>query len=102
MSEKDRSPTYYSSRRSRFEIWSEFLETCVRTPRTQTWLRANLRIKTSTFKGAIQFLISRGLIKELNNFGTIEYVTTEKGEEALLQYYTLITRFFTHEKKKRF
>jgi predicted transcriptional regulator len=93
--------THVSSRRSRFEIWSEFLETCTRSPRTQTWLRRNLRLKTSSFTEAIQFLISRGLIKEQNNFGIIEYVTTEKGEEALQQYYRLITKFFRQHKRGR-
>jgi predicted transcriptional regulator len=83
-----------SRRRSTFEIWSELLEVCARTPRTQSWLRRNLRLKTSGFKEAITFLMIRSLIKEVNNFGTTEYLTTKRGEEALLQYYSLINKFF--------
>ncbi|MFW9779098.1 MAG: winged helix-turn-helix domain-containing protein [Candidatus Heimdallarchaeota archaeon] len=94
--EKERSDSKRngSRRRSSFEIWSELLEVCARTPRTQSWLRRNLRLKTSGFKEAIEFLMVRGLIKEVNNFGSFEYLTTKKGEEALLHYYKLINRFF--------
>ncbi|MHA2334614.1 MAG: winged helix-turn-helix domain-containing protein [Candidatus Hodarchaeales archaeon] len=88
-------PRKVSSRRSKFEIWSEFLEVCMRTPRTQSWLRRNLRLKTSMFKEVIKFLLARDLINQINNFGTIEYLTTEKGKLALSQYYDLISRYFT-------
>ncbi|MFX1507705.1 MAG: winged helix-turn-helix domain-containing protein [Promethearchaeota archaeon] len=85
------------SRRSKFEIWSELLEICTKTPRTQTWLRNNLGLKTSSVKEALRFLVARDLIQQVNNFGSIEFITTKKGTEALLQYYNLITNFF-HEK----
>ncbi len=83
------------SRRSKFEIWSEILEICTQTSRTQSWLRRNLGLKTTTFKDAMNFLLVRDLIRTVNRFESIEYLTTEKGEEALYQYYSLITKFFT-------
>ncbi|MFX0085050.1 MAG: winged helix-turn-helix domain-containing protein [Candidatus Hodarchaeota archaeon] len=83
------------SRRSKFEIWSEILEICTQTSRTQSWLRRNLGLKTTTFKDAMNFLLARDLIRTVNEFEQIEYLTTEKGEQALFQYYSLITKFFT-------
>ncbi len=85
------------SRRNKFKIWAEFLEICAKTPRTQTWLRNNLGMTTSSVKEALQFLLARDLIEQVNNFGSIEYITTKKGTDALLQYYNLITNYF-HEK----
>ena len=83
-----------SSKRSKFEIWSEVLESCLRRPRTQTWLLRKIRLKTQTIKTTLQFLQSRDLIEQIDDFGTIKYLTTKKGEEALIQYYNLITEFF--------
>jgi predicted transcriptional regulator len=95
--QNDRTDRKGISRRSKFEIWSELLEICAKTPRTQTWLRNNLGLKTSSVKEALRFLLARDLIQQDNNLGSIEYITTKKGTEALLQYYHLITNFF-HDK----
>jgi predicted transcriptional regulator len=82
------------SRRSKFEIWSEVLEYCLRVSRTQTWLLRETRLKTSAIKETLQFLLSRKLIKQLNEGDYVKYQTTERGEEAIERFYTLINDFF--------
>jgi len=83
-----------SSKRSKFEIWSEILESCLRRPRSQTWLLRKIRLKTKTVKTALQFLQSRELLEQIEDSDIIKYLTTKKGEGALIQYYNLITEFF--------
>ena len=83
-----------STRRSKFEIWSEVLEFCLRTKRTQTWLLRETRLKTSAIKETLQFLLSRNLIRKLNDGDLIKYQTTERGEEVLKRFYTLINDYF--------
>ena len=86
-----------SSRRNKFEIWSEVMESCLRTPRTQTWLLREIRLKTLVVKETLQFLLTRHLIEEINDADGIKYQTTKKGEEALIKYYNLINDFFELE-----
>ncbi|MHA1990272.1 MAG: winged helix-turn-helix domain-containing protein [Candidatus Hodarchaeales archaeon] len=88
-----------SERRNKFEIWSEILESCLKTPQTQSWLRRNLNLKTNAFKEAITFLINRNLIEKEENFEKVVYLATKRGEEALNQYYLLITNFFNKQEK---
>ena len=83
-----------SSRRSKFEIWSEVLEFCLRKKRTQTWLLRKTRLKTSSIKETLQFLLSRNLIEQLNEDDTIKYQTTDRGEEVLKRFYTLVNDYF--------
>ncbi len=83
-----------SSRRSKFEIWSEVLESCLRKQRTQTWLLRKTRLKTEKIKKTLQFLLSRHLIEKFEEEDTITYQTTLKGEEALKKFYTLIKEYF--------
>ena len=90
-----------SSRRSKFEIWSEVLEYCLRAKRTQTWLLRKTRLKTSAIKETIQFLLSRNLIEQLNDGDLTKYQTTERGEEVLKRYYTLINDFFNLDQDRR-
>ncbi|MFX1314208.1 MAG: winged helix-turn-helix domain-containing protein [Promethearchaeota archaeon] len=91
-----------SSRRNKFEIWAEVLEFCLRAKRTQTWLLRKTRLKTSAIRKTLQFLISRNLIEKVNNDDNIKYHTTERGEEALKRFYTLINDYFNlnHNRKK--
>lgn len=86
-------------RRSRFEIWAEILETCARTARTQSWLLRHIGLKTSAIKEALDFLVTAGLIEQLpsSDRDLGEFQTTAKGEEALTQYYQLVTKFFVQE-----
>jgi predicted transcriptional regulator len=95
-------PNYYkngnkdSTQRNKFEIWSEILEACNKVPRTQSWLLRELRLKTSSVKNSISFLIERELIYqvEVEKYNTVAYLITDKGKEALRNYYTLITKYF--------
>ena len=80
-------------RRNQFEIWAEVLEACTRKGRTQSALLRQLRLKTSAIKDAIDFLIGAGLVQESGDDNRL-YLTTPKGEEALITYYRLITNYF--------
>lgn len=83
-----------SSRRNKFEIWAEMLEFCLKKERTQTWLLRETRLKTSTIKENLQFLISRNLITQIEDDETVKYQTTTRGKEALRSFYTLINEYF--------
>ena len=83
-----------SSRRNKFEIWSEVMESCLRAPRTQTWLLREIRLKTQVIKETLQFLLLRHLLEQIDDINGIRYQTTKKGEEALIKYYNLINDFF--------
>jgi len=83
-----------SSRRSKFEIWAEVLEFCLRVKRTQTWLLRETRLKTSGIKKTLQFLISRNLIQQINEGDLVKYQTTSRGEDVLKRFYTLINEYF--------
>lgn len=89
-----------SSKRSKFEVWSEILESCLRKPRTQTWLLRKTRLKTKSIKENIQFLLSRNLVEEIEELDIVKFQTTDKGEEALVKYYSLIIEFFELDQKK--
>lgn len=83
-----------SSRRSKFEIWAEVLEFCLRSKRTQTWLLRETRLKTSAIRETLEFLLSRNLIEQLNEEDITKYKTTDLGEEALKKFYTLVNDYF--------
>lgn len=88
-------PRAKPTRRSKFEIWAEVLEACVYTTRTQSWLLRRVGLKTKMIKKALDFLITAGLIKQLpTSEDRREFRTTAKGEEALMQYYQLVTEYF--------
>ncbi len=90
-------PFSHTSRRNKFEIWAEVLESCLYTSRTQSWLLRHLRLKTTSIKEALGFLLSVELIELVDPFQTVnntkEYRTTGMGEEALTHYYQLLTKF---------
>ena len=90
-----------SSRRSKFEIWAEVLEFCLRAKRTQTWLLRKTRLKTSAIKETLQLLLSRNLIEQLNDDDIIKYHTTDRGEEALKRFYTLVNDYFDLNQSRR-
>jgi len=90
-----------SPRRSKFEIWAEILEFCLRVKRTQTWLLRKTRLKTSAIKETLQFLLSRNLIEQLNDDDIIKYHTTDRGEEVLKRFYTLINDYFNLDQNKK-
>jgi predicted transcriptional regulator len=83
-------------RRTKYERWVELLEACVWESRTQSWLMRHLGLKTQMIKEDIQFLLDAGLFQQVDapEAGIYVFKTTEKGREALDQFYTLVTRFF--------
>lgn len=83
-----------TSRRSKFEIWAEVLEFCLRIKRTQTWLLRETRLKTSVIRETLQFLMSRDLIQQIEDEDLVKYQTTVRGEEVLKRFYTLINDYF--------
>lgn len=88
------------SRRNKFEIWSEILEFCLGKKRTQTWLLRKTRLKTSSIKESLKFLLSRNLIKPINDGDITKYQTTERGKDALKRYYSLINDYFNLNKDR--
>ncbi len=93
--------SYKAPRRDKFEIWSALLESCLRTPRTQSWLMRKLYLNTAATKNALSILTKGGLLEQLSEptEGIFELKTTEKGKAALAQYYQLITYFFETKQK---
>ena len=83
-----------SSRRSKFEIWAEVLEYCIKQNRTQTWLLRETRLKTSAIKKALHFLLSRNLIEQIEDEDLLKYKTTERGKEVLTKFYTIVNDYF--------
>ena len=83
-----------SSRRNKFEIWAEVLESCLRVKRTQTWLLREIRLKTSAVKEILEFLTSRNLIQQYNEDDLVKYQTTKRGEEVLKKFYTIVNDYF--------
>jgi predicted transcriptional regulator len=56
-----------------------------------------LGLKTQMVKEDVMYLIEAGLIEQVDEpeSGLYVYRTTEKGKEALVKFYQLVTRFFT-------
>ncbi len=89
-------------RRSKYEIWSEILEVCLYVTRTQTWILRKLGLKTSSVKEAIEFLLERELLEVNNeNEESSLYKTSRKGEEGLILFYQLITKYFDSKSRKK-
>ena len=86
------------ARRNKFEIWAQVLEACARTTRIQSWLLRRVGLKTRAIKEALRFLLTAGLIEQRlpSDDGRREFRTTAKGEEALTQYYQLVTKYFVN------
>lgn len=96
--EKNNNEKQRKSRRTKYEIWIEILETCLWTSRTQSWLMRRVNLKTIKIKEALDFLKSRQLVAEIEG-EFITYITTQKGSEALKQFYDLILNYFKISKK---
>jgi len=59
----------------------------------------NLGMKTKIMKEDLSFLTGGNLLEQLDEpqEGIYEFKTTQKGREALSQFYKLVTQFFTNE-----
>ena len=86
---------YKLPRRTKYEIWVEILEVCLNHSRHQSWILRELRLKTESVKSALQFLLDRNLLNQINHDNDwTEYRTSLKGKEALVHFYALISNFF--------
>ena len=58
----------------------------------------HLGMKTQIMKDDLAFLVDAELLDQLDEpqEGIYEFKTTEKGREALTQFYKLVTKFFTN------
>jgi predicted transcriptional regulator len=59
----------------------------------------NLGMKTQLIKEDLTFLTEADLLNQIDEpeAGIYEFKTTEKGREALNQFYKLVTQFFSNE-----
>jgi predicted transcriptional regulator len=57
----------------------------------------HLGMKTQIIKEDLSFLLESELLEQMDEpqEGIYEFKTTEKGREALTQFYKLVTQFFT-------
>jgi predicted transcriptional regulator len=57
----------------------------------------HLGLKTQMIKEDLDFLVNAGLFEQVDEpeSGIYVFRTTEKGQGALEQFYTLVTQFFT-------
>jgi predicted transcriptional regulator len=84
-----------SSRRTKYDIWSEILQSCIKTQRTKFWLTSRLRLSWKFVDDAIRFLTTAKLIEPIKHIDeTTHYKTTAKGQEALNAYELLVEKYF--------
>ena len=59
----------------------------------------NLGMKTQIMKDDLSFLVGGELLEQQEEpqAGIYEFKTTDKGREALTQFYKLVTQFFTNK-----
>ena len=59
----------------------------------------HLGMKTQIMKEDLFFLVKAGLLEQMDEpgKGIYEFKTTEKGREAMEQFYKLVTQFFTNK-----
>lgn len=83
------------SRRTKYDIWSEILNSCIETQRTKFWLTSRLRISWKIVDKSLRFLENGKLIQAIKSHGeTTKYKTTSKGQEALNAYELLVEKYF--------
>jgi predicted transcriptional regulator len=84
------------SRRTKYDLWSEILESCVENQRTKFWLTSRLRLSYKVVDECLRFLSNRKLIETTESQNeTTKYKTTVEGQEALSAYKLLVGKYFT-------
>ena len=84
------------SRRTKYDIWSEILQSCIETQRTKFWLTTRLRLSWKILDESLRFLANEKLIEAIKHYSeTTKYKTTSKGQEALNAYELLIEKYFS-------
>jgi predicted transcriptional regulator len=82
-------------RRTKYDICSQILESCIEKQRTKFWLASRLRLSWKIVDETLRFLANGKLIKTTKSGrGTTRYKTTTKGREALTAYNLLVEKYF--------
>ena len=82
-------------RRTKYDMWSEILESCLKTHRTKYWLTSRLGMSWKVIDESIGFLTKAKLIEVIDSRNsTKKYQTTPKGQGALRTYKILINKYF--------
>jgi predicted transcriptional regulator len=90
-----RKTTEQPSRRTKYDLWSEILDSCVEKQRTKFWLTSRLRLSYKVVDESLRFLTNGKLIKTTERQSeTTKYKTTVKGQEALNVYKLLVEKYF--------
>jgi predicted transcriptional regulator len=84
------------SRRTKYDIWSDILESCVKKQRTRFWLTSRLGLSWKVVDESLRFLTTAKLIEatKLQRKETTKYKTTAKGQEALITYRRLLIEYY--------
>jgi predicted transcriptional regulator len=84
-------------RRTKYEIWTEILGSCVKMQRTKFWLTSRLGLSWKVVDESLRFLTAAELIEASEPLGreTTKYKTTARGREALSVYKLLVRKFFS-------
>ncbi|TFG18813.1 MAG: hypothetical protein EU530_08165 [Promethearchaeota archaeon] len=80
----------------KYEIWAQILESCLKNPRSQTWIQQQLPLKKAIRKEDLEFLLKRELIEIIRSeIGKLEdYKTTESGKQVFYDFYNLVQLYF--------
>ena len=85
-----------AKRRTKYDVWSQILESCLVTRRTRFWLLSRLNLSSAALDKALSFLKTAKLIKAKKVAGEkIKYMTTLKGKEAVEAYYFLVKNYYS-------
>ncbi|MCS7387072.1 MAG: winged helix-turn-helix domain-containing protein [archaeon GB-1867-005] len=89
------------ARRSRFEIYLDILEAVAEGNKKPTHIMYRANLSWIRLKKYLNFLISRGLLRQSTNASTCTFSLTRKGREVLA-YYKRLERLFHREERKVF
>jgi len=85
-----------AKRRTKYDVWTEILESCLVTGRTRFWLVSRLNLSSAALDKALRLLERARLIKAKKVAGEkIKYMTTLKGNEAVEAYYFLVENYYS-------
>jgi predicted transcriptional regulator len=86
----------HSTRRTKYDICSQILQSCINHQKTKFWLSSRLKLSWKVVDESLRFLTNRELIETIKRHGeTVKYKTTSKGQEALRAYETLVENYFS-------
>jgi predicted transcriptional regulator len=85
-----------SARRNKYEIWVEILSLCSYQSMKLSGIMRELRLRTGKCKEYLIFLIQHHLlqISRDEEDGNIKYTTSEKGKNAVKDFFHLLGTYF--------